>query len=62
MDFIGSTLESAVKKLKGFEIIVKRTETPMKNQKEKRVDSEDYIVRQRKSGNKIEFVVCKFAK
>lgn len=62
MDFIGFPLSSAIKKLEGFEIIVKRTETPMKNQIEKRINSEDYIVRQRESGNNIEFVVCKFAK
>lgn len=60
-DFVGLSLNKAIKKLEGFEVIIKRTETPMKNQKEKRNDSEDYIVRQRKTGNKIEFVVSKFA-
>ena len=60
-NFVGLTLGSAIKKLEGFEVIIKRTETPMKNQKEKRMDSEDYVVRQRKTGNKIELVVSRFA-
>ena len=60
-DFVGLSLNKAIKKLEGFEIVIKRTETTMKNQKEKRSDSEDYIVRQRKTGNKIELVVSKFA-
>ena len=60
-NFVGLTLASAIKKLEGFEVVIKRTETPMKNQKEKRSDSEDYVVRQRRTGEKIELVVSKFA-
>lgn len=60
-NFVGLTLASAIKKLEGFEVIIKRTETPMKNQKEKRSNSEDYVVRQRRTGEKIELVVSKFA-
>lgn len=60
LDFIGLTLSSAIKKLEGFEVVIKRTETPMKNQKEKRNTAEDYVVRQRQNGRKIELVVSKF--
>lgn len=60
ISFIGLTLNNAIKKLEGYEVVIKRTETPMKNQKEKRSSSEDYVVRQRKTGNRIELVVSKF--
>lgn len=57
---IGFSKAEALKRLEGLQVIVKQTETPIKIQIEKRVQAEEYVVREKLCGQFIELTVSKF--